>query len=113
MADKVAGLTFGVDVSQVDKAVRSLAELKNQSQQTGAGLQSLADAERRATAQTEEMNRALQRQKQETDKSKTSFSRIASAIDPTISKMANLRKATEELDKAWALGPVPDKELLS
>lgn len=110
MADKVAGLTFGVDVSQVDKAVRSLAELKNQSQQTGAGLQSLADAERRATAQTEEMNRALQRQKQETDKSKTSFSRIASAIDPTISKMANLRKATEELDKAWALGLVPDKE---
>lgn len=110
MADKVAGLTFGVDVSQVDKAVRSLAELKNQSQQTGAGLQSLADAERRATAQTEEMNRALQRQKQETDKSKTSFSRIASAIDPTIAKMANLRKATEELDKAWALGLVPDKE---
>lgn len=110
MADKVAGLTFGVDVSQVDKAVRSLAELKNQSQQTGAGLQSLADAERRATAQTEEMNRALQRQKQETDKSKTSFSRIASAIDPTITKMANLRKATEELDKAWALGLVPDKE---
>lgn len=110
MVDKVAGLTFGVDVSQVDKAVRSLAELKNQSQQTGAGLQSLADAERRATAQTEEMNRALQRQKQETDKSKTSFSRIASAIDPTISKMANLRKATEELDKAWALGLVPDKE---
>ncbi|AKS10676.1 tail length tape measure protein [Klebsiella phage KLPN1] len=103
-------MTFGVDVSQVDKAVRSLAELKNQSQQTGAGLQSLADAERRATAQTEEMNRALQRQKQETDKSKTSFSRIASAIDPTISKMANLRKATEELDKAWALGLVPDKE---
>lgn len=110
MADKVAGLTFGVDVSQVDKAVRSLAELKNQSQQTGAGLQSLAEAERRATAQTEEMNRALQRQKQETDKSKTSFSRIASAIDPTISKMANLRKATEELDKAWALGLVQDKE---
>lgn len=110
MADKVAGLTFGVDVSQVDKAVRSLAELKNQSQQAGAGLQSLADAERRATAQTEEMNRALQRQKQETDKSKTSFSRIASAIDPTISKMANLRKATEELDKAWDLGLVPDKE---
>lgn len=110
MADKVAGLTFGVDVSQVDKAVRSLAELKNQSQQTGAGLQSLADAEKRATAQTEEMNRALQRQKQETDKSKTSFSRIASAIDPTIAKMANLRKATEELDKAWALGLVPDKE---
>lgn len=110
MADKVAGLTFGVDVSQVDKAVRSLAELKNQSQQTGAGLQSLADAERRATAQTEEMNRALQRQKQETDKSKTSFSKIASAIDPTITKMANLRKATEELDKAWALGLVPDKE---
>lgn len=110
MADKVAGLTFGVDVSQVDKAVRSLAELKNQSQQTGAGLQSLADAERRATAQTEEMNRALQRQKQETEKSKTSFSRIASAIDPTIAKMANLRKAAEELDKAWALGLVPDKE---
>lgn len=110
MADKVAGLTFGVDVSQVDKAVRSLAELKNQSQQTGAGLQSLADAERRATAQTEEMNRALQRQKKETEKSKTSFSRIASAIDPTIAKMANLRKATEELDKAWALGLVPDKE---
>lgn len=110
MADKVAGLTFGVDVSQVDKAVRSLAELKNQSQQTGAGLQSLADAERRATAQTEEMNRALRQQKQETDKSKTSFSRIASAIDPTIAKMANLRKATEELDKAWALGLVPDKE---
>lgn len=110
MADKVAGLTFGVDVSQVDKAVRSLAELKNQSQQTGAGLQSLADAEKRATAQTEEMNRAFQRQKQETDKSKTSFSKIASAIDPTITKMANLRKATEELDKAWALGLVPDKE---
>lgn len=110
MADKVAGLTFGVDVSQVDKAVRSLAELKNQSQQTGAGLQSFADAERRATAQTEEMNRALQRQKQETDKSKTSFSKIASAIDPTITKMDNLRKATEELDKAWALGLVPDKE---
>lgn len=110
MADKVAGLTFGVDVSQVDKAVRSLAELKNQSQQMGAGLQSLADAEKRATAQTEEMNRALQRQKQETDKSKTSFSKIASAIDPTITKMANLRKATEELDKAWALGLVPDKE---
>lgn len=110
MADKVAGLTFGVDVSQVDRAVRSLAELKNQSQQTGAGLQSLADAEKRATAQTEEMNRALQNQKKTTAKAKTNFNNIASAIDPTISKMANLRKASEELDKAWQLGLVPDKE---
>lgn len=110
MADKVAGLTFGVDVSQVDRAVRSLAELKNQSQQTGAGLQSMADAEKRATAQTEEMNRALQNQKKTTEKAKTNFNNIASAIDPTISKMANLRKASEELDKAWQLGLVPDKE---
>lgn len=110
MADKVAGLTFGVDVSQVDRAVRSLAELKNQSQQTGAGLQSLADAEKRATAQTEEMNRALQNQKKTTEKTKTNFNNIAGAIDPTIAKMANLRKASEELDKAWQLGLVPDKE---
>lgn len=110
MADKVAGLTFGVDVSQVDRAVRSLAELKNQSQQTGAGLQSLADAEKRATAQTEEMNRALQNQKKTTEKAKTNFNNIAGAIDPTISKMANLRKASEELDKAWQLGLMPDKE---
>lgn len=110
MADKVAGLTFGVDVSQVDRAVRSLAELKNQSQQTGAGLQSLADAEKRATAQTDEMNRALQNQKKTTEKAKTNFNNIAGAIDPTISKMANLRKASEELDKAWQLGLVPDKE---
>lgn len=110
MADKVAGLTFGVDVSQVDRAVRSLAELKNQSQQTGAGLQSLADAEKRATAQTEEMNRALQNQKKTTEKAKANFNNIAGAIDPTISKMANLRKASEELDKAWQLGLVPDKE---
>lgn len=110
MADKVAGLTFGVDVSQVDRAVRSLAELKNQSQQTGAGLQSLADAEKRATAQTEEMNRALQNQKKTTEKAKTNFNNIAGAIDPTIAKMANLRKASEELDKAWKLGLVPDKE---
>lgn len=110
MADKVAGLTFGVDVSQVDRAVRSLAELKNQSQQTGVGLQSLADAEKRATAQTEEMNRALQNQKKTTEKAKTNFNNIAGSIDPTISKMANLRKASEELDKAWQLGLVPDKE---
>lgn len=110
MADKVAGLTFGVDVSQVDRAVRSLAELKNQSQKTGAGLQSLADAEKRATAQTEEMNRALQNQKKTTEKAKTNFNNIAGAIDPTIAKMANLRKASEELDKAWKLGLVPDKE---
>lgn len=110
MADKVAGLTFGVDVSQVDRAVRSLAELKNQSQQTGAGIQSLADAEKRATAQTEEMNRALQNQKKTTEKAKTNFNNIAGAIDPTIAKMANLRKASEELDKAWQLGLVPDKE---
>lgn len=110
MADKVAGLTFGVDVSQVDRAVRSLAELKNQSQQTGAGLQSLADAEKRATAQTEEMNRALQNQKKTTEKARTNFNNIAGAIDPTIAKMANLRKASEELDKAWQLGLVPDKE---
>ena len=110
MADKVAGLTFGVDVSQVDRAVRSLAELKNQSQQTGAGLQSLADAEKRATAQTEEMNRALQNQKKTTEKAKTNFNNIAGAIDPTIAKIANLRKASEELDKAWQLGLVPDKE---
>lgn len=110
MADKVAGLTFGVDVSQVDRAVRSLAELKNQSQQTGAGLQSLADAEKRATAQTEEMNRALQNQKKTTEKAKTNFNNIAGAIDPTIAKMANLRRASEELDKAWQLGLVPDKE---
>lgn len=110
MADKVAGLTFGVDVSQVDRAVRSLAELKSQSQQTGAGLQSLADAEKRATAQTEEMNRALQNQKKTTEKAKTNFNNIAGAIDPTIAKMANLRKASEELDKAWQLGLVPDKE---
>lgn len=110
MADKVAGLTFGVDVSQVDRAVRSLAELKNKSQQTGAGLQSLADAEKRATAQTEEMNRALQNQKKTTEKAKTNFNNIAGAIDPTIAKMANLRKASEELDKAWQLGLVPDKE---
>lgn len=110
MADKVAGLTFGVDVSQVDRAVRSLAELKNQSQQTGAGLQSLADAEKRATAQTEEMNRALQNQKKTTEKAKTNFNNIAGAIDPTIAKMANLRKASEELDKAWQFGLVPDKE---
>ncbi|QPB09475.1 tape measure protein [Klebsiella phage Solomon] len=110
MADKVAGLTFGVDVSQVDKAVRSLAELKNQSQQTGSGLESFADAEKRATAQTEEMNRALQKQKRQTEKAGTDFNKIASAIDPTIAKMASLRKASEELDRAWSLGLVPDKE---
>ena len=101
MAEKYAGLTLGVDVSQVNNAVKSLQQFKQANNDAKSSVEGFVDTEQVAKQKAKELAQELQRQRKE-------FQSIQSAIDPTATKMEKLRDAASKLDQLWKKGVVPD-----
>lgn len=106
MTDKFAGLSLGVDVSQVDAAVKSLDDLAKANNNAGKSFDNFIDAEQVAKQKMKEFNSEVKRQKKE-------FSDVEKAIDPTIGKMRQLQQASVELDNLWSKGLVPDNDFFN
>lgn len=102
MAEKYAGLTLGVDVSQVNNAVKSLQQFKKANDDAKKSVNEFVDSEVVARQQAKQFAEELARQKAE-------FKKIQESIDPTASKMDKLRKAATQLDALWKKGVVPDE----
>ncbi|UGO54819.1 putative tail tape-measure protein [Escherichia phage JLBYU16] len=102
MAEKYAGLTLGVDVSQVNNAVKSLQQFKKANDDAKKSVNEFVDSEVVARQQAKQLAEELARQKAE-------FKKIQESIDPTASKMDKLRKAATQLDALWKKGVVPDQ----
>ena len=106
MTDKFAGLSLGVDVSQVDRAVKSLDELASANNNAGKSFDNFINAEQVAKQKMKDLNNEVKRQKKE-------FSEVEKVIDPTANKMRQLQQASVDLDKLWSKGMVPDKEFFN
>lgn len=103
MSDQYAGLTLGVDVSQVDKAVKSLDAFAQANDKAAKGVESFVNEEQVARQKAKEFGQELKQQAKE-------FKNVEAAIDPTFSKMEKLRAASESLDQLWKAGIVPDEK---
>lgn len=101
MSEQYAGLTLGVDVSQLNNAVKSLQQFKKANDDAKGSVESFVDSEVVARQRAKQLAEELAKQKQE-------FKAIQSAIDPTASKMDKLRQAATQLDALWKKGIVPD-----
>ena len=76
MAEKYAGLTLGVDVSQVNNAVKSLQQFKKANDDAKKSVNEFVDSEVVARQQAKQLAEELARQKAE-------FKKIQESIDPT------------------------------
>ncbi|QJT70544.1 UNVERIFIED_ASMBLY: hypothetical protein SD1_15 [Shigella phage 2019SD1] len=94
MSEQYAGLTLGVDVSQLNNAVKSLQQFKKANDDAKGSVENFVDSEVVARQRAKQLAEELAKQKQE-------FKAIQSAIDPTASKMDKLRQAATQLDALW------------
>ena len=102
MAEQYAGLTLGVDVQQVNNAVKSLRDFKTASEGAADGLESFVNEEQIARQRAKDLASELAKQRKE-------FQSVQAAIDPTAAKMERLKVAAADLDKLWRKGVVPDE----
>lgn len=102
MAEQYAGLTLGVDVQQVNNAVKSLRDFKTASEGAADGLESFVNEEQIARQRAKDFASELAKQRKE-------FQSVQAAIDPTAAKMERLKVAAADLDKLWKKGVVPDE----
>lgn len=102
MVDKVAGLSLDVDVSTVQRAVKSLKEFSKANDQAADSMGSLINESEVAKQKAKEHAEQLRRQRKE-------YEAVEKAIDPTVSKMERLKIASQQLDKLWQQGVVPDE----
>lgn len=102
MAEQYAGLTLGVDVQQVNNAVKSLRDFKTASDGAADGLESFVNEEQIARQRAKDLASELAKQRKE-------FKSVQAAIDPTAAKMERLKVAAADLDKLWKKGVVPDE----
>lgn len=102
MAEQYAGLTLGVDVQQVNNAVKSLRDFKTASEGAADGLESFVNEEQVARQRAKDLASELAKQRKE-------FQSVQAAIDPTAAKMDRLKVAAADLDKLWKKGVVPDE----
>lgn len=102
MAEQYAGLTLGVDVQQVNNAVKSLRDFKTASEGAADGLESFVNEEQIARQRAKDLASELAKQRKE-------FQSVQAAIDPTAAKMERLKFAAADLDKLWKKGVVPDE----
>ena len=102
MSEKYAGLTLGVDVSQVNNAVKSLKDMKRANEEAAKSTNEFADSQSRVGKTSREMAREAAKQRKE-------FADIEKIIDPTADKMRKLAQASRDLDRLWAAGALPDK----
>ena len=101
MAEQYAGLSLGVDVSQVNAAVKSLQQFKQANNEAASAVEDFVDQEQVAKQKAKEFAQEIAKQRRE-------FQSIQSAIDPTAAKMDRLRKSAAQLDQLWKKGVVPD-----
>lgn len=102
MSEQYAGLTLGVDVQQVNNAVKSLRDFKSASEGAADGLESFVNEEQIARQKAKDLASELAKQRKE-------FQSVQAAIDPTAAKMERLKVAAANLDKLWKKGVVPDE----
>lgn len=102
MVDKVAGLSLDVDVSTVQRAVKSLKEFSKANDQAADSMGSLINESEVAKQKAKEHTEQLKRQRKE-------YEAVEKAIDPTVAKMERLKVASQQLDKLWQQGVVPDE----
>lgn len=102
MSEQYAGLTLGVDVQQVNNAVKSLRDFKTASEGAADGLESFVNEEQIARQRAKDLASELAKQRKE-------FQSVQAAIDPTAAKMERLKVAAADLDKLWKKGVVPDE----
>lgn len=106
MAEQYAGLSLGVDVSQVTFAVKSLKQFKRANEEAAQGVKDFVNEEQVAREQAKRLREEIKRQRQ-------AFESVQSAIDPTAAKIRRLSAAAGELDKLWQKGVVPDEEFFN
>lgn len=106
MAEQYAGLSLGVDVSQVTFAVKSLKQFKRANEEAAQGVKDFVNEEQIAREQAKRLREEIKRQRQ-------AFESVQSTIDPTAAKIKRLTAAAGELDKLWQKGVVPDDEFFN
>lgn len=102
MSEQYAGLTLGVDVSQLNNAVKSLQQFKKANDEAKKGVESFVNEEEIAKQRAKQLSDELAKQSRE-------FKRIQDTVDPTAAKMRKLSQAASDLDKLWQKGIVPDE----
>lgn len=102
MAEQFAGLTLGVNVEQLNKAVKSLQDFKKANDEAKKGVESFVNEEEIAKQKAKQLADELAKQSRE-------FKRIQDTVDPTAAKMRKLSQAASDLDKLWQKGIVPDE----
>lgn len=102
MAEQYAGITLGVDVSQVNNASKSLKDFKRANEEAAKGMQDFTNQEYVARQRAKELAESLAGQRKELDN-------VRQAIDPTAAKMRRLSQAAASLDKLWSAGALPDE----
>ena len=102
MAEQFAGLTLGVNVEQLNKAVKSLQDFKKANDEAKKGVESFVNEEEVAKQKAKQLADELAKQSRE-------FKRIQDTVDPTAAKMRKLSQAASDLDKLWKKGIVPDE----
>lgn len=102
MSEQYAGLTLGVDVSQLNNAVKSLQQFKKANDEAKKGVESFVNEEEIAKQRAKQLADELAKQSRE-------FKRIQDTVDPTAAKMRKLSQAASDLDKLWEKGIVPDE----
>lgn len=110
MADQIAGLTLGVDVSQVQAATKSLKDFKQANNETARSLDDLVTAESLATAKAKQLKSEQESAARATKQIRSEYERSLKVIDPLTAKMNELSNAAKVMDKAWQAGVIPDKE---
>lgn len=106
MSEQYAGLSLGVDVSQVTFAVKSLKQFKRANEEAAQGVKDFVNEEQIAREQAKRLREEIKRQRQ-------AFESVQSTIDPTAAKIRRLSAAAGELDKLWQKGVVPDEEFFN
>lgn len=102
MAEQFAGLTLGVNVEQLNRAVKSLQDFKKANDEAKKGVENFVNEEEVAKQRAKQLAEELAKQSRE-------FKRIQDTVDPTAAKMRKLSQAASELDKLWQKGIVPDE----
>ncbi|QVW27740.1 tail tape measure protein [Hafnia phage Pocis76] len=101
MAERYAGVSLGVDVSQINNAIKSLKQFKDANAKAADSMGDFVDKEFVAKQRAKELAQELAKQRAE-------FKSIQASIDPTASKMDKLRQSAAKLDSLWRKGVIPD-----
>lgn len=102
MSEQYAGLSLGVDVSQLNNAIKSLRQFKEANHDAADAVESFVNEEQVAREKAKQLAQELSKQRKE-------FQSIQNVIDPTAAKMDKLRKAAGDIDTLWKKGIVPDE----